>query len=458
MNKEKDVKEEQIKMRMVDLIVRKRNGETIHQEEINELINNYVEGKIPDYQMAAFCMAVYFQGMDNSEVANLTMAMANSGETVDLSNIQGIKVDKHSTGGVADTTTLILSPLVAAAGVPVAKMSGRGLGHTGGTIDKLESIPGFQTSLPRDTFISQVNRIKLALVGQSGNLVPADKKIYSLRDVTGTVPSIPLIASSIMSKKIAAGADKIILDVKLGSGAFMKNKDEAFALAKTMVMIGEEVGRETVAFITNMDEPLGSQIGNALEVEEAILTLQGKKRGPLRDLCLYLGAYMLVLANQVQEIEEGKRKLEILLDTGAALKKFAEMVAAQGGNSDVVNDLSLLPQAHYQLEIKTPQDGFINSINAETLGIAAMTLGAGRENQESEIELAVGIKVHVRKGQQVRQGQPLLTLYYNDRHKLEAALKIIPQAFKYTATPCQARPLIYGVVSPKGQNKLNLSF
>jgi len=445
-------------MRMVDLIVRKRNGETLSQGEIEECINSYVTGKIPDYQMAAFCMAIYFQGMEIGEVANLTMAMAKSGETINLADIDGIKVDKHSTGGVADTTTLILSPLVAAAGVPVAKMSGRGLGHTGGTIDKLESIPGFETSLPREAFINQVNQLKLAIAGQSGNLVPADKKIYALRDVTGTVPSIPLIASSIMSKKIAAGADKIILDVKLGSGAFMKSKEEAFELARTMVQIGEEVGRETVALVTDMDHPLGTVIGNALEVEEAILTLKGQKHGPLKELCLYLGAYMLVLAGNVREVEEGKRLLEKLLASGAALEKFAEMVKAQGGNSDIVRDISLLPQAKYQWEIKIPQDGYVSSIDAETLGIVAMTLGAGRENKESEIDLAVGIKLHVRKGEEVRKGQPLLTLFYNEQEKLEAALKIVPGAFHFAAAPSEVNPLIYGVVTKKGCSELNLLF
>jgi len=441
-------------MRIVDLIVRKRNGESLQKEEIEALITAYVEGKIPDYQMAALCMAIYFQGMNTEEVANLTMAMAKSGENMDLSAIKGIKVDKHSTGGVADTTTIILGPLVAAAGVPVAKMSGRGLGHTGGTIDKLESIPGFQTFLSKEDFIIQVNQLKLAVVGQSGNLVPADKKIYSLRDVTGTVPSIPLIASSIMSKKIAAGADKIVLDVKLGSGAFMKTEEDAFALARTMVNIGEEVGKETVAFVTNMDEPLGSFIGNALEIKEALLTLQGQNKGPLRELCLNLGAYMLILANRCDELAEAKSLLEMLLDSGAALRKFAEMVAAQGGNSDIVRDLTLLPQTKYQWDYQMPQDGFIHAINAETLGNIAMILGAGRENKDSVIDLAVGIKVYVRKGERVQKGQPLLTLFYNEQEKFEAAVKIIPQVFQISATSSGALPLIYGIVTKKGCSDL----
>jgi pyrimidine-nucleoside phosphorylase len=445
-------------MRVVDLIVKKRKGEVLQKAEINTLIENYVQGKIPDYQMAALCMAIYFQGMKKTEVADLTLAMVNSGERIDLSSLPGIKVDKHSTGGVADTTTLILSPLVAAADVSVAKMSGRGLGHTGGTIDKLESIPGLQTALSREDFIKQVQDIKLAIVGQSGNLVPADKKIYALRDVTGTVPSIPLIASSIMSKKIAAGADKIVLDVKLGSGAFMKSKEKAFELAKTMVEIGEEVGRETVAFVTNMKQPLGTAIGNALEVEEALLTLQGKKKGPLRDLCLYLGAVMLMLARRVKEVEEGKVLLAHLLDSGVALEKFAEMIQKQGGNSNVVKDFSLLPQASNQYQVKTSEEGFVVAINAEVLGLAAMTLGAGRENKDSSIDLSVGIKIHVRQGDKVRKGQPLFTLYYNDPQKLDSALPIISEALQFSPTPLDVEPLIYGIITKKGCQNFKLSF
>jgi pyrimidine-nucleoside phosphorylase len=443
---------------IVDLIVKKREGTILQKAEIDTLIENYVQGKIPDYQMAALCMAIYFQGMNKREVTDLTMAMVNSGERIDLSSLAGIKVDKHSTGGVADTTTLILSPLVAAAGVSVAKMSGRGLGHTGGTIDKLESIPGLQTTLAREDFIKQVQKIKVAIVGQSGNLVPADKRIYALRDVTGTVPSIPLIASSIMSKKIAAGADKIVLDVKLGSGAFMKSKEKAFELAKTMVAIGEEVGRETVAFITNMNQPLGTAIGNALEVEEALLTLQGKKKGPLRDLCLYLGAAMLMLAKRVKKIEEGKALLKPLLDSGLALEKFAEMIQAQGGNSNVIRDFSLLPQANDQYQVKASTEGFIAAINAETFGLAAMTLGAGRENKDSVIDLSVGIKAHVRPGDKVRKGQPLFTLYYNDPQKLDSALALISHTLQFSSTPFPGEPLIYSFITKKGTQKLNLSF
>lgn len=445
-------------MRLVDLIEKKRNGAALQKEEIEYLIKYYVDGKIPDYQMSALCMAIYFQGMNTTEISQLTMAMAESGEMVDLSPIEGIKVDKHSTGGVADTTTLVLAPLIAATGVPMVKMSGRGLGYTGGTIDKLESIPGFQTAVSREDFIKQVNKIKLAIVGQSGNLVPADKKLYSLRDVTGTVPSIPLIASSIMSKKIAAGANKIVLDVKTGSGAFMKNKDDAFELARTLVNIGEEVGRETVAIVTNMDQPLGMAIGNALEVEEAILTLQGKSGGHLRELCLYLGSYMLVLANRVKGMDEGRKLLEEQLASGAALAKFAEMVQAQGGNSEVVQNLSLLPQAAERWEVKVRQEGFVASVNAEALGIAAMTLGAGRENKDSSIDLSVGIKVHVKTGDLVRAGQPVLTFFYNDKEKKEEALKVIPKVFQFSNSPVETQPLIYGIASRRGRKILNLSF
>jgi pyrimidine-nucleoside phosphorylase len=445
------------KMRTVDLIVKKRKGEALEQEEIEFLVQNYVEGRIPDYQMAAFCMAVYFQGMNTAEVAQLTMAMAHSGEMVDLAPITGVKVDKHSTGGVADTTTLVLGPLVAAAGVPMAKMSGRGLGHTGGTIDKLESIPGFQTTLSREAFIKQVNVLKIALVGQSGNLVPADKKLYALRDVTGTVPSIPLIASSIMSKKIAAGADKLVLDVKVGSGAFMKKKEDAIALAETMVQIGEQVGRETVALVTSMEEPLGTAIGNALEVEEAILVLQGQKQGALRELCLLLGAEILVLTGRVRDRQEGRTLLENLLISGAALEKFVALVAAQGGNPAVAQDTSLLPQAAGQEVVQAlpEQEGYVAAIDAERLGVAAMTLGAGRAEKDDPIDLAVGMKLHVRQGDRVTAGQPLATLYYNKREKLEQALKLVRPAFRFSQTPVAPEPLVYALVTKKGVTALN---
>lgn len=441
-------------MRAVDLIVKKRNGEELTEAEIEFLIHHYVHGQIPDYQMAALCMAIYFQGMNSTELSHLTMAMVQSGETVDLSSIKGIKVDKHSTGGVADTTTLILGPLVAAAGVSMAKMSGRGLGHTGGTIDKLESIPGLSTTLTQDAFIRQVNSINLAVAGQSGNLVPADKLLYALRDVTGTVPSIPLIASSIMSKKIAAGADKLVLDVKTGSGAFMKKKEEAYRLAETMVEIGEQVGRETVALVSDMNQPLGQAIGNALEVEEAILTLQGKNKGPLWELCLYLGAQMLLLAEKVATIEEGQDLLTKKLESGAALEKFAAMIEAQGGDPHVVTDLGRLPQAGKQevVNARAEQTGYVAAVNAEQLGVAAMLLGAGREQKEAVIDLAVGLKIHVRRGDFVRAGEPLVTLYYNAEERISQVRALINSAFQFSATPVPKDPLIYAIISKKGRH------
>ncbi|MDD2402279.1 MAG: pyrimidine-nucleoside phosphorylase [Clostridia bacterium] len=443
-------------MRAVDMILKKRDGEFLQEKEIHRFIEYYIKGMIPDYQMSAMCMAIYFKGMNSKEVSSLTMAMANSGDTVDLSPISGIKIDKHSTGGVADTTTLIVGPLVAAAGVPFAKMSGRSLGYTGGTIDKLESIPGFQTSINQEQFIKQVNEINLAIIGQSKNLAPADKKLYAIRDVTGTVSSIPLIASSIMSKKIAGGANKLLLDVKTGNGAFMKNKEDAYELAKTMVTIGQEVNKETIAIVTNMDQPLGTAVGNSLEVEEAILTLQGKTKGPLRELCLYLGAHMLVLADKVKDIDEGIPLLNNLLESGAALKKLEEMINAQGGNGEVVKNTSLLPQAVGKHQVKVRQDGYINFVDAEALGFAAMILGAGREYKDSKIDLSVGIKIHVKREDKVKAGQTLLTIHYNDKVKLEGALKIIPKVFQFANYEVEPEPLVYGMVSQRGRFTLNL--
>jgi len=440
-------------MRAVDIILKKRDGKELSTEEINYLIEKYVQGQIPDYQMAAFCMAVYFQGMNERETADLTMAMARSGDMVVLSAIPGIKIDKHSTGGVADTTTLVLAPLVAAAGVAVAKMSGRGLGHTGGTIDKLESIPGFQTALSQKDFIRQVQEIGLAVVGQSGNLVPADKMLYALRDVTGTVESLPLIASSIMSKKIAAGADVIMLDVKTGSGAFMRTQEDSFRLAEAMVAIGQNVGRKTAAAITDMNEPLGSAIGNALEVEEAILTLHGKIKGSLRELSLTLGAYILKMAGKAADLEAARDTLSGLLDSGAALEKFAQMIDAQGGNPEVINDVKLLPQAAKQQILESWQDGYVRIEDAQALGLAAMLLGAGRATKEDKIDLAVGLKIHVRTGEKVHKGQPLLTLYYNDESKAEDALTTARSALQIYPDPVPARKLIYGIVTAKGREE-----
>ncbi len=437
-------------MRATDIIIKKRNGEVLTKAEIDWLIAGYLNRSVTDYQMSAFCMAVYFRGMTEEETSDLTLAMANSGDTVDLSAIPGIKVDKHSTGGVADTTTLILAPLVAAAGVPVAKMSGRGLGHTGGTVDKLESIPGLVTAIERERFIEQVKRIKLAVVGQSGNLVPADKLLYALRDVTGTIESVPLIASSIMSKKIAAGADAILLDVKVGSGAFMKNYKDALILAQAMVKIGQMLGRETIAVVSDMNEPLGRAVGNSLEVEEAILTLQGKSRGRLRELTLVLASYMLQLAGQAKTPADGYRIAGELLDSGAALQKFTEMVEAQGGNTAAVAQTGLLPEARHSYVLGSPAEGYFNIHDALKIGLAAMVLGAGREQKESVIDLSVGLLLHRRIGDPVKKGQPLVTFFYNDEHKLSEAIKIIEETISISAAMPERKPLVYAVITKNG--------
>jgi pyrimidine-nucleoside phosphorylase len=367
-------------MRMYDIILKKRNGGELTKEEIEFVVNGYTKGEIPDYQVSALLMAIYFQKMNKRETADLTMAMVNSGEVVDLSAIEGIKVDKHSTGGVGDTTTLVLGPMVAAAGAPVAKMSGRGLGHTGGTLDKLESIKGLRIEMPKEKFIENVNKVKLAVAGQTANLAPADKKLYALRDVTATVDNISLIASSIMSKKIAAGADAIVLDVKTGAGAFMKTLDDSFALAQEMVDIGTNVGRNTIAIVSDMDEPLGFAVGNALEVKEAIDTLKGKGPKDLYELCMTLGSYMLILAKKADNVETAREILEDTIRTGAALNKFKEFVAAQGGDPEVIDNPELLPKAEHIIEFKAEESGYVNKIVAIEVGLAALVLGAGRDS------------------------------------------------------------------------------
>lgn len=400
-------------VRMVDVIEKKRNGKTLTKEEIEVFIKGYTNGTIPDYQASAFLMAVYFKGMTAEEQAHLTMAMVESGDQIDLSAIEGVKVDKHSTGGVGDTTTLILVPLVAACGVPVAKMSGRGLGHTGGTLDKLEAIEGFHIELTKEQFVQQVNDLKLAVIGQSGNLTPADQKIYALRDVTATVDSIPLIASSIMSKKIAAGADAIVLDVKSGDGAFMKTMEDSKALAEAMVAIGNQVGRNTMAIISDMSQPLGNAIGNALEVKEAIETLQGKGPEDLTELCLVLGSQMVVLGGQAKTLEEARGLLKEVIENGKALALFGDLIEAQGGNPEVVKDVSLLPKARYEIPVVAEKSGYVTKIEADDLGIAAMLLGAGRATKEDQIDLAVGIVLHKKVGDYVEAGEALVTLHAN---------------------------------------------
>ncbi|MCY7625621.1 pyrimidine-nucleoside phosphorylase [Bacillus safensis] len=400
-------------MRMVDIIAKKRDGKELSSEEISFFVKGYTDGTIPDYQASALAMAIFFQDMTDQERADLTLAMANSGDTIDLSAIDGIKVDKHSTGGVGDTTTLVLAPLVAALDVPVAKMSGRGLGHTGGTVDKLEAVKGFHVEITKDEFIELVNRHKVAVIGQSGNLTPADKKLYALRDVTGTVNSIPLIASSIMSKKIAAGADAIVLDVKTGAGAFMKTPEDSEKLAKAMVRIGNNVGRQTMAVISDMSQPLGLAIGNSLEVKEAIDTLRGEGPEDLNELVLTLGSQMVVLAKKADTLDEAREKLIEVMKNGKALEKFKEFLENQDGDSSIVDQPEKLPQAPYKIEVPAKESGVVAEIVADEIGVAAMILGAGRATKEDDIDLSVGIMLNKKVGDRVEKGDSLVTLYAN---------------------------------------------
>ena len=402
-------------MRMIDIIEKKRDGKSLTKEEIEFFVNGYTHGEVPDYQASSLAMAIFFQDMNDEERAALTMSMVNSGEKIDLSDINGIKVDKHSTGGVGDTTTLVLAPLVAAVGVPVAKMSGRGLGHTGGTIDKLESVKGFNVEISEKDFIKLVNDNQVAVRGQSGNLTPADKKLYALRDVTGTVNSIPLIASSIMSKKIAAGADAIVLDVKTGSGAFMKTLDDAEALAHAMVRIGNNVGRNTMAIISDMSQPLGNAIGNALELKEAIATLKGNGPKDLTELVLTLGSQMVVLAEQATSLDEARQMLIDAIKTGKALNKFKTFLSNQGGDDSIVDSPEKLPSAKYQVEFKAKKDGYITEIIANEIGVASMMLGAGRQTKEDVIDLGVGIVLNKKVGEHVEKGENILTIHTNTK-------------------------------------------
>ncbi len=433
-------------MRMVDLIAKKRDGHALTKEEIEFIIRGYTNGDIPDYQMSAFAMAVFFRGMTEEETAALTMAMVHSGDVIDLSKIEGIKVDKHSTGGVGDTTTLVLGPLVASVGVPVAKMSGRGLGHTGGTIDKLESVPGFHVEIDNDQFIELVNKNKIAIIGQTGNLTPADKKLYALRDVTATVNSIPLIASSIMSKKIAAGADAIVLDVKTGAGAFMKDLEGAKQLATAMVEIGKRVGRKTMAVISDMSQPLGYAVGNALEVKEAIDTLKGKGPEDLQELCLTLGSYMVYLAEKASSLEEARELLENSIQEGKALETFKVFLEAQGGDASVVDDPSKLPQAKYQWELEAPEDGYVAEIVADEVGTAAMLLGAGRATKESTIDLSVGLVLRKKVGDAVKKGESLVTIYSNTEN-IEEVKQKLAKSIRISQIPVAKPTLIYETIS-----------
>ncbi len=429
-------------MRAYDIIHKKREGGELTGQELHFFVERFVQGEIPDYQASALLMAIFFQGMTRRETAALTMEMARSGDMVDLSAIPGVKVDKHSTGGVGDKTTVICAPIAAACGVKIAKMSGRGLGHTGGTVDKLESIPGFRTELPREEFFDIVNRTGLALIGQSGNLCPADKKLYALRDVTATVESLPLIASSIMSKKIAAGADAILLDVKMGSGAFLKTREEARQLAKEMVRIGQSVGRKTVAMLTDMDMPLGRNIGNFLEIAEACDVLQSRGDRRLSDLCLELAANMVLLGRQAETLTEARQKAAEAVSSGRAFRKFCEMVEAQGGDSSCLRDTEKLPLSPAARRVTAQSSGWITAINAEECGLAAVELGAGRETKESAVDFGAGIVLHKSKGEFVKEGESIATLYADSDGRCRRGEERLRAALTFAQDPPQTAPLI----------------
>lgn len=432
-------------MRMIDLIHKKRNNESLSKDEIEFIISNYVSDNIPDYQMSALSMAIFFNGMNDDEVANLTHAMAFSGETVDLSPIKGIKVDKHSSGGVGDKTSLIVLPLVASVGVPVAKMSGRGLGHTGGTLDKLEAIEGFKIELTNKEFIDNVNNVGMALVGQTANLVPADKKLYGLRDATSTVDSIPLIASSIMSKKIASGADAIVLDVKVGSGAFMKTIEEARKLGSIMVSIGKSLNRNTVAVLSNMDEPLGHEVGNANEIMEVVQVLKGQGEKKLTELSLTLASHMAVLGGKFDSYDEAYAEMSKLIENGQAINKFKEFISAQGGNPEFVDNLDKLPQAKNHFEIVSPKDGYVGFIDAEKIGLAAMMAGAGRKTKADQIDHSVGITLKAKTGDKVAKGDILAILHCNSEDSESKTL--ILDAYEISNEQIESKDIVFDVIS-----------
>ncbi|CAK7016329.1 pyrimidine-nucleoside phosphorylase [Tissierella carlieri] len=430
-------------MRMYDIIKKKRDGYSLTTEEINYFVENYTNGNIPDYQASALLMAIYFNKMNKRETLDLTKAMINSGDTFDLSSINGIKVDKHSTGGVGDSVTLILGPMVAACGVPFVKMSGRGLGHTGGTLDKLESIKGFKVALSNEEFVRNTNDINISICSQTGNITPADKKLYALRDVTATVENLSLIAGSIMSKKLAIASDAIILDVKVGSGAFMKNIDDAIGLAEEMVTIGNSYGRKTIAVVTNMDEPLGKAVGNALEVREAIETLRGQGPDDLFELCLVLGSKLLVLAKKVKDEVEGRALLIDTIDSGRAYEKLIELVEHQNGDISYVKNPDLLPKAKYILEVKSLKEGYVKAINAEEVGKTALALGAGRETIESQLDLGVGILLNKKVDDKVQKGEVLAYIHANDLEKAKEVEEKLLDIFILGDKNIEKKKLIY---------------
>lgn len=436
-------------MRMYDLILKKKQGGELSTDEIRYMIEGFTEGSIPDYQMSAMTMAICFRGMTPRETVDLTLAMRDSGDVLDLSGIKGVKVDKHSTGGVGDKTSLALTPIIAALGVPVAKMSGRGLGHTGGTIDKLECFDGFTTALSEEQFAGNVNTIGIAIAGQTANLAPADKKLYALRDVTATVDQMSLIASSIMSKKLASGSDAIVLDVKTGNGAFMKKLEDSRALAKEMVSIGTMAGKKTVAVITDMDQPLGRAVGNSLEVREAIDTLRGEGPADFKEVVFALGSQMLMLAGRAADEKEARALMEGVIEDGSALDKFAQFVRAQGGDAAPVYDTSLLPVAGKTLEVTAKESGYVHRILAEDIGIACMTLGGGRETKESAIDLSVGIILEKKNGDAVSDDEVLATIYGNDDAKMQAAYEKIAHAYEIAKEPAAFVPVVREYIFPE---------
>ncbi len=431
---------------MYDLINKKKKGEALTKEEIEFMITGFTNGDIPDYQMSAMMMAICFQGMNDEETLNLTLAMRDSGDVLDLSAIDGIKVDKHSTGGVGDKTSLVLAPMVAALGIPVAKMSGRGLGHTGGTIDKLECFPGFSTSLTEEQFYQNVNQVKMAIMGQTANLAPADKKLYALRDVTATVDQLSLIASSIMSKKLAAGADAIVLDVKTGNGAFMKKEEDAFALAEEMVKIGKNAGKKMAAVITDMDQPLGNAVGNVLEVKEAILALNGLGPKDFMEVVYALGTQMVLFAEKAKTEEEAREMLEETIRNKTALDKFAEFVEAQGGEKRLVYQPETLPRAGIVMEVINTEEGYVSKIKAEEIGLASLILGGGRATKESKIDLTVGVLLNKKRGDKVKMGDVLATIFANDVEKAKEAYGKIVCAYEVQKEAPMPVPMIRGVL------------
>ncbi len=432
-------------MRMYDIIENKRDGKELTGEEINFFIKGYTDGTIPDYQASALCMAIYFNGMTEKETVILTNAMANSGDTVDLSMFGTYSVDKHSTGGVGDKTSLIVAPIVASLGGKVTKMSGRGLGHTGGTVDKLESIPGYKTTLTRQEFISQVEKVGLAIIGQSGNLTPADKKLYALRDVTATVNSIPLITSSIMSKKIAAGSHNIVLDVKCGSGAFMKTVEDAEILANEMVKIGKGCGRNISALITDMDRPLGSAVGNSLEVIEAVKVLKGELDNDLKEVCTALAAEMISLVYSLSP-DEARLQVNDAINSGKALNKMKEWISAQGGDVNYISDTELFPKAKYSLDVVSSEVGYVSAMDTEKIGLASVILGAGRASKEDSIDFSAGIEIYKKTGDKITKGNKIATLFTNSENSLKEAEKVYLSALRISTSKPEDKPLIYKIV------------